>query len=364
MNPKRLLSALAVWLALVAGAIGGGHPALGGDTAALCTPFGDPPAIVTGEVKPDCLHGDILGPWKDANGNNRYACLWEPYRASSSRRLPMVIYLHPSLAGPRSISKTGLLLYQDDTSLSAGRSGYIVMAPVARKTLHHYPRPDEKGLGWDNWYRQLSPAGSVIVRDALYRENADAAAIDHFVAQELATGKVDPARIYITGWSNGAAMAYLYGLNRPAIAAVAVYSAPDPFGAFDDPCPQTPVAGPPANDHQVQIFNPGVPTMHLHNDCDVAGICPNGELMARQLAGAGVAVRDTIIDFAGTQVNQCSAACGSSDRADASLTSNPLGYSLGFVRHLRWPEKWTPVMLAFLRSHPLATAASNGGVSR
>ena len=72
---------------------------------------------------------------------------------------------------------------------------------------------------------------------ALYRENVDAAAIDHFIAEEVTTDIADPNRIYVTGWSNGAAMALLYALNRPRVAAVAVYSAPDPFGAFDDPCP-------------------------------------------------------------------------------------------------------------------------------
>ena len=41
-----------------------------------------------GVVKPDCLHGTLLGPWKDPDGNDRYACLWEPYPAASKRRLP------------------------------------------------------------------------------------------------------------------------------------------------------------------------------------------------------------------------------------------------------------------------------------
>ena len=182
-----------------------------------------------------------------------------------------------------------------------------------------------------------------------YRENVDAAAIDHFAAAELATGKVDSSRIYITGWSNGAAMALLYALNRPTIAAAAVYSGPDPFSAFNDPCPQTPVKGPAADDSQVQIFNPTVPTMHLHNSCDIAGICPNGELLAKQLKTAGVPMRDTIINFTGEQVNQCMLSCG----ANGAPGSDPLGYSLGFMEHARWPKKWTPVILDFMRGHPL-----------
>lgn len=327
-----------------------------GSMPPMCGPFGNPPAITMGEVKPDCLNGTVLGPWKDLYGDDRYACLWEPYPASK-QRLPMIIYLHPSLFGPDTVAKTGLLRYQNSFALSAdGKpAGYILLAPLGRKMLHYYPRPDDKGLGWDNWYRQLNPAGDVTVGKILYHENVDAAAIDHFVAQEITAGKVDPAHIYVTGWSNGAAMAYLYALNRPNIAAAAVYSAPDPFGAFDDPCPQTPVPGTPANDSQVRIFNPGVATMHLHNSCDLAGLCPNAERMARQLREAGVSVDDTIIDYAGGQVNECTLSCGESETGNIRAVSDPLGYSLGFIEHARWPKRWTRVMLDFLRRHALGS---------
>ena len=99
---KNGLSALAGWLALTIVALDCGAPAMARarSSPAICEPFGDPPAIFIGVVKPDCLHGTLLGPWKDPDGNDRYACLWEPYPAASKRRLPMVIYLHPSLFGP------------------------------------------------------------------------------------------------------------------------------------------------------------------------------------------------------------------------------------------------------------------------
>lgn len=330
---------------------------------AICSPFGDPPAIVTGVIKPDCLHGRMLGPWKDANGDDRYACLWEPHVVKAGR-LPLVIYLHPSLFGPQTVARTGLLSYQDDTSLRAdGTVGYIVLAPMGRKTLHHYPRPDEKGLGWDNWYRQLSPAGAVTAGKALYRSNVDAAAIDHFLGEVTATGKVDPERIYVMGWSNGAAMAYLYGLNRRTIAAAAIYSAPDPFGALDDPCPQTPRAGPAADSAQIEVFNPALPAMHVHNSCDIAGLCPNAELMAAQMRSAGIEVRDAIIDYTQAPVNECTLSCGARENGMVTPGADPLGYSVGFIEHSRWPKKWTPLMLDFLRNHPLrgGQQGPNGG---
>jgi len=224
---------------------------------------------------------------------------------------------------------------------------------VGRKTTHYYPVPYNRGLGWDNWYRQLDPAGDVKIGATLYRENVDAAAIDHFIAEEVGADKADPNRIYVTGWSNGAAMAYLYALNRPKVAAAAVYSAPNPFGAFDDPCPQKPVTHTPKNDGEVRIFNPGVPTMHVHNNCDIVGLCPNSEQLNGELTAIGVSVEDSILDSFGGQVNSCMNACGVNSNGDVSPLSNPLGWSLGVANHSRWPLSWTSTMLEFLRGNSL-----------
>jgi len=320
----------------------------------VCGPFGNPPADTISAEIPLCVRGVRLGPWKDSNGTQRYACLYEPVTQSGSGALPMVVYLHPSLFGAETIHLTNLLHYQDSIALGAdGRRGFIVLEPSGRKTTHFYPFPDQKGVGWDNWYRQLNPGGDVKVGGSVYKENVDAAAIDHFIAEEAAAGRVDRKRVYVTGWSNGAAMAYLYALNRRSIAAVAVYSAPDPFGAFDDPCPQKPVAGAPSADSEVQIFNPRLPNLHIHNNCDVAGICPNGELLASQLTHAGVSVSDTIVDALGSHVRGCMRACGTDCRGDPDPVSNPLGWTLGLGNHSRWPLSWTSTMLEFFRDHPL-----------
>ncbi len=363
MKGRASAAVTALWSAMALALCRCAAPAVSAAAPALCGPFGDPPAIVSGADKPDCPRGTTLGPWKDANGNDRYACLWEPDRVASKGRLPMLIYLHPSLFGPKTVAKTDLLRYQDIIGLSEGSAGYIVLAPMGRKTLHHYPRPDEKGLGWDTWYRQFNPAGDVTVNQARYRLNMDAAAIDHFTALELSTGKVDPDRVYVIGWSNGAAMAYLYGLNRPGIAAAVLYSAPDPFGALNDPCPQTPTAGRAVNDRQIRVFNPALPTMHVHNSCDIAGLCPNAERMARELKPLGSTLHDRIIDYFGAPVNQCARWCGVDEDGSVRPQEDPAGYSFGFIEHSRWPRQWTPLMLDFLRGHSLNQAAQtvNGG---
>jgi Esterase PHB depolymerase len=238
------------------------------------------------------------------------------------------------------------------------RLGFIVLGPQGRKTTHYYPPPDDRGIGWDNWYRQFDPMGDVSVGAVTYRENADAATIDHFLARELASGKVDSRRVYLSGWSNGAAMASLYALNRHNVAAAAVYSAPDPFGAFEDSCPQTPVAGSPASDAEIRVFNPSLAMMHVHNSCDLAGLCPNAEKNATELRAVGVNLRDVILDSAGEEVDACSSRCGTNSNGDTSFWSNPWGYIAGLRHHMVWPRKWSPAMLDYLRDHPLADAKS------
>lgn len=330
-----------------------------------CGPYGDPPATLMGNVVPWCLGGKRIGPWPDSDGTPRYACLYEPASAAPGVKLPLVVYLHPALFSAGSIRFTNLLHYQDFTDLTgdSARHGFIVLAPEGRKIAHQYPFPNHWGIGWDNWYRQFNPAGDVVDAGATYKENVDAAAIDHFVEAAVASGKVDTDRIYLTGWSNGAAMAYIYGLNRPNVAAVAVYSAPYPYRAFDDPCAQEPVTSPPTALRQVQIFNPGLPTMHIHNSCDAAGLCPNGELLAQSFRLLGVGVQDTIINSFTKPADSCFDPCGSDSQGDAGVLSNPLGATLGLANHVRWPFNWTATMLKFFRDHPLSARRRRDGAS-
>src|SRR5260370_32389341 len=112
----------------------------------------------------------------------------------------MVVYLHPSVCGAGCSTRTNILAYHISFSLIGDLKnvGYIVLAPEGRKTTHYYPFPDNKGVGWDNWYRQLNPAGDVKIGNTIWRENADAATIDHFIAGEVSTGNVDTNLIYIS----------------------------------------------------------------------------------------------------------------------------------------------------------------------
>ncbi|HLW69744.1 MAG TPA: PHB depolymerase family esterase [Candidatus Binataceae bacterium] len=320
--------------------------------APTCTAFGDPPAHVFSPIVPVCRLGRRIGPWNDSDGTPRYACIYEPPQ-STVKPLPLVVYLHPSLFPADNVEiMTNLLEQRGSANLSddPARPGFILLAPEGRNTHHYYPPPDSAGPGWDNWYRQFSPDGDVTAGGVRYPENVDAAAIDHFIAAEAATGKIDPNRIFLTGWSNGAAMAYAYGLSRPKIAAIAVYSAPDPYQMNPDGCFQKPVTTPPASNTEVQIFNTQSPAYQVHNACDIAGLCPNALFFAGQLRTLGVDATDTIIDGAQHAVASCDASCGTDPNGDLD---NLNAMSRGLLNHGRWPSKWTAAMLDFFRRHPL-----------
>jgi len=325
--------------------------------ASECTPFGNAPAQVNygwfinfvSARYPLCLGGGVLGPWTDPGGDKRYACVYEPENSRATDPLPLVLFLHPSIVTADSVRLTGLVGLTDKADLGGKTHGFILLAPEGRYTSHFYPGLDSNALGWDNWYRQLSPIGDVRVGDTVYPENRDAAAIDHFVQQVLATRNVDRRRIYAMGWSNGAAMALLYALNRPWIAAAAVYSAPDPFAALFDVCTQAPVIVEPAGNGQARIFNPKVPLMHVRNSCDIGGICPNGSRFATRMRALGNSFYDVILDPSERNITSCDDTCGTDEMADGQISR---GASFrGLVNHMRWPADWNGRMLNFLKQH-------------
>jgi dienelactone hydrolase len=325
------------------------------NSSKICGPFGNPPAATIESPKPFCWGGQLLGPWYDSDRTKRWACLFRPTHAGSAK-LPLLVDLHRSLFSAGYLL-TPLSRLNDSHELENKKlTRFYVLAPQGRKTQHFYPFPDDTGSGWDNWYRQLAPSGATQVRGIVYPENVDAAAIDHFIAQVRATAPIDPERIYITGWSNGASMAMLYALNRPRIAAAVVYSAPDPFGALSDPCVQLPVATQPTSVSEVKILNPKIPMLHLYNSCDVLGVCPNENDLTRDLIAAGVPITEVKLDFVRHQVTSCSASCGNEPQGDASFISTPAGWTIGLLNHGRWPGDWNDFMLGFLHAHPLSSS--------
>ena len=183
---------------------------------AICGPFGDPPQTLISNPIPNCLGGTLLGPWNDSDGTPRYACLYQPSSATTSSPLPLLVWLHPSLVTADSIISTNILSFQNDFSLAPGTKGFAVLTPEGRSTTHFYPAPDNQGPGWDNWYRQFAP-GPVTVNGVSYPENVDAATIDRFVGVVQSSETVLIDKTFVSGWSNGSAMSYIYALNRPSV---------------------------------------------------------------------------------------------------------------------------------------------------
>jgi dienelactone hydrolase len=119
----------------------------------------------------------------------------------------------------------------------------------------------------------------------------------------------------MSGWSNGAAMALQYALNTPGIAAAAVYSAPDPYRDYKDPCAQIP---------NPKYFTP---ILILYNQCDILGICQTGKAFIDDLNnryGNKIVARVVIVDSFLQSKTTCNLNC-----------NTILG--LGLIQHAFWP---------------------------
>lgn len=329
-----------------------------------CTPFGDHPSPTYAFYQDTCFPGGtVIGPLTDSNGTPRYACLYLPRKPAKDPR-PLVIYFPPN-AYPQVLSMIVDTLVPANNTADLSRDpnarGYILLAPFNRTIRNFYPTTDSNfditsptstDNSWDVWYRQFNPAGAQRVGGVTYPENVDAATTDQFVTLVESQYKVDTNRVYVMGHSNGASMAVEYGLNRPNVAAVAVYSSDSPFGVFEDPCEQTPVAGAPANTAEVQVASPNTPIYEVHPACDIGGICPNIELLASQIEVFG-SFTDIIDNIVQAEVPACNAACGTNPNGTASrITLATL--SPGNIEHDEWPWAWQDRMFAFLRNHPLS----------
>lgn len=335
-------------------------------TRPQCTPFGNPPRprndtlTDSAQSNTQCAGGGSRLPdFVDNNGTTRRACIFDPGTASAQHKLPLVVYLQGSgvPSDPQLPLSTNVLdgLATADLTGDPARKGFILVEPVGRVTDHYYPAPnDTNTVGWDVWYRQFSSTVRFINGES-FAPNADAVTIDHYIAAQLATGKIDSDRIYILGWSNGAALALLYGQHRSNVAAVAMYSGPDPYDSLSDPCGQRPTALIPNNDTALQISNPGIPVFHIHNDCDIYATCPNALVLNAKLLATRTAVfTSKMINGVPSQqvATICNASCGTDPRGDAN---NNLANTLGLENHLTWPKNYTVEYFNFLRDHPLGT---------
>lgn len=279
------------------------------------------------------LKGGEYLTWEDAYGTPREACLQTPDQASPDNPLPLLVFLHGSLfpGDPQTLLNSLDFDYASaDLTGDPNRQGFTLLLVEGRDKPHHYPFPDEHAWGYDNWYRNLD-------RDDP-NMNVDAATVDHFIAQVRERGIVDDQRVFMSGWSNGAAMAILYAMNTPGIAASAVYSNPDPFVDVEAPCAQAPFG------------NNLRPLMTVHNDCDILGICTTGSIGMGERFAASVPqmeLESLILAPNGEPTDSCVARCEYTSEQPLSLVSE------GALRHLIWPTTRNEDMFRFLRERSL-----------
>ncbi|CAF1263681.1 unnamed protein product [Rotaria sp. Silwood1] len=237
-----------------------------GASLTQCTKYGDPPVQSSGsrlnynKMVQVCkkLSGQRLT-FTDSNNEARCACL---LITSSSKALPLVVWLQPSVVYPTSVYNTNFIVEASTAKLTgkaSGPSGYHLLLPAARITKN-FECSAVSCIAWDTWYRNFNRSD--------LKMNVDVRTIDYFinhVVYHMPNVHVDSSRVFLSGWSNGASMALLYALNAPNIAAAATYSSTNPYQNDNDPCPQTPYPS-----QRTSVLD-------LVNECDSAGICLGGQ---------------------------------------------------------------------------------------
>ncbi len=157
---------------------------------------------------------------------NRYWCEFKPPGTSIIKKKPLVVFIHGSGGTAQGV--------YDATSLRGKASlfnlngniknkGFILVS-VNSRNLHWPTTGPQSGAKWDSYYRD-------------FLNNPDVWYLDHVIDTVVKRGNVDPSRIYLIGWSNGARFSAFYGIMRHhqrtvggnLVAAIANYSGGDPF---------------------------------------------------------------------------------------------------------------------------------------
>ena len=281
------------------------------------------PTVEPVTIKPYVERGRILS--FDQQGVTRYACFNPPQQAeeaqsrSAGYRWPLFIYLHGSRATPDSLYTLGKSLFNlhDSYALSDNPNvrGFFVLAPEGRRATP-WESPTGTGFHWDEWYRNPE-------------SNLDVQAVDHFLDEVTAAEPIDPKRIYVFGWSNGAYMSALYGVWRShRIAAIGQYAGADPWSRT--PCPVPIPSG------------RQVPLVLLRNLCDALVPCSTTSDWIKTLTEKNWPFQYHNLNLTGAITT-----------ADSNCVQN-CGRVRGIFEHVRWPKKEAlETMLHFMKEHPL-----------
>lgn len=289
--------------------------------------------------------------WTDApTGLERAACVFRP--AGGAPR-PLLLFMHGSGGSAATMYDTTSLRSKATTydfGTGAG-AGFVLAADQGPNSP--IPNGNPPSSRHEFYYRDPASPST----------NPDFRALDRLIDDLVAEGGIDPRRIYLMGWSNGAFFSQAYGLARHAtatpggnrVAAVIAFDGANPFAVpratamFDgcalDPLPQV-----------------ALPIMLIHRACSIIPCDAAQAAAMTQPPGYEVAAWETtlrtrigardvtniIVAGTGATVSACTAA--------ASCSA-----ALATVNHIRWPDGVADgsgidhegEMLDYLRAHPL-----------
>ena len=275
----------------------------------------------------------------------------------AARNLPLVLFFHGALgSADQVLDKVSNLVTAARSWAWPGRTdeGFVLAVPSGSSL--RWPRNGSRaGYHWDFYHRNLSSPSS----------NPDVALADAIIDAEVASGRVDPSRIFVMGWSNGGFFGQMYAIARSAarrtptpggsfVAAASVYTAADPFNNLNyitrPSCQLSPY--PRAT---------GAKLMITSNNCDLIACDAEQavELQAKSRSDAFTPAPG----FAVSQwVSMASSAVGTRVRWDLVDASDQARLSSGclhgrtctparaLLAHSKWPAERLAEMLTFLSS--------------
>ncbi|MBK7582539.1 MAG: hypothetical protein IPI67_20370 [Myxococcales bacterium] len=325
-------------------------------TAPITTPT-DVPVCKTTNAKHPSFDDGAPESRPGLDGTQRYACTYSPTPSSA---LPLLVYFHGSGGGAENVYDTSLLRQKAESFDLSGdpqKQGFVLLSLQARN-LHWPTTSNQDGSKHDIYYRDLGSCSS----------NPDFANADAFVDAWVSSGKVDPKRIYVTGWSNGGRFAQSYAIARHAqpspggnrVAAAAVYSGADPF--HDPKVGQTPSC-------QLSPYPKStVPIFIVSGWCD---LMPCDDAQAAELSkttelAPGSTMSGWVADLSakvGSPTVQWLKIKGTGEIVTSCMPAAACGNLVATLIHTEWPDgvagtaggviDHEPAMLDFLRQHPL-----------
>lgn len=345
------------------------------------TPCNRPAPELDGEIlraastPPTCPDGMLLDA-SDVAGFRRHACIGSPPGASTTSKRPLVVWFHPGGEGADTISETNLVARSATFELGAAGEAGFHLAVVQGRNLRFPTLEPRDGRHHDFYHRDMGSPST----------NPDIAFADSLVDRFVASGKVDPNRIYVMGWSNGGFFGQLYAIARrntatpggAKVAAATVFATASPFDDVRwDPFADVPKADT-TSCRLATVPSSAVPIMLVYRTCDAAvavtpaqqtcfdtepGYVTEPWLETAKAAGlAYTPIRlggrepGAVLDTAAPAATN--PAC-TAPTCDAGATAG----CLCLVNHLIWPDgayqngssniDHEDDMLAFLRDHPL-----------